>query len=65
MKDITIYHAGTKSENGKIITSGGRVLGVTATADTLEEALSKAYNAVNAISFEGLQYRKDIGKINL
>ena len=61
--DITIYHAGTKAENGHIITNGGRVLGVTATAETLEQALSKAYNAVTKISFEGMHYRKDIGKI--
>jgi phosphoribosylamine--glycine ligase len=61
--DITIYHAGTKVENGKIVTNGGRVLGVTAIAETLEQALSKAYKAVDTISFGGMHYRKDIGKI--
>ena len=62
--DITIFHAGTKAENSNIITSGGRVLGVTATAQTLELAIEKAYNAAYKISFEGMHYRKDIGKIN-
>lgn len=57
-----VYHAGTKYENGKFYTNGGRVLGVTATADTLDEALKKAYAAVEKISFEGAHYRHDIGK---
>jgi phosphoribosylamine--glycine ligase len=57
-----VYHAGTKYENGKFYTNGGRVLGVTATADTLDEALDKAYSAVSKISFEGMHFRKDIGK---
>ena len=51
-----------KYENGKFYTNGGRVLGVTATADTLDEALEKAYAAVEKISFEGAHYRHDIGK---
>ena len=58
-----IFHAGTKLENGKFYTNGGRVLGVTAEAKTLDEALEKAYAAVSKISFEGAHYRKDIGKI--
>ena len=49
-------------ENNKLVTNGGRVLGVSAIADTLEEALSKAYKAIEKISFEGMQYRRDIGK---
>ena len=57
-----VYHAGTKYKNGKFYTNGGRVLGVTATADTLDEALEKAYNAVSKISFEGMHFRKDIGR---
>ncbi len=56
-----VYHAGTKLENGKFYTNGGRVLGVTAVDDTLEDALKKAYEAVEKISFEGAHYRKDIG----
>ncbi len=58
----TVYHAGTKYENGKFYTSGGRVLGITAVAPTLDEALKKAYSAVDKISFEGAHYRRDIGK---
>ncbi len=56
-----IYHAGTKLEDGKYLTSGGRVLGVTSTADDLKSALANAYKAVGSISFEKAHYRKDIG----
>ena len=59
--DTYIYHAGTKIENGKYLTAGGRVLGVTSTADTLKEALDKSYKAVEGISFEKAHYRRDIG----
>ena len=57
-----VYHAGTKYENGKFYTNGGRVLGVTATAATLDEALKKAYAAVGKISFDGMHFRRDIGR---
>lgn len=57
----TVYHAGTAFENGSFVTAGGRVLGVTACGDTLEEALGKAYNGVRSIHFEGAHYRTDIG----
>ena len=57
-----VYHAGTKFENGVFKTSGGRVIGVTATGDTLQAALDKAYKAVDRISFEGAHYRHDIGQ---
>lgn len=57
-----VYHAGTKLENGKMLTNGGRVLGVTAKADTLDEALEKTYNAVKKINFENAHYRTDIGR---
>ena len=58
-----IFHAGTKlGENGEILTSGGRVLGVTATADTLKEAIAKAYEAAEKISFTDLHKRNDIGQ---
>ncbi len=60
--DATVYHAGTKLENGKFTTSGGRVLGVTAKGESLEKALQNAYAAVETIAFEGAMYRKDIGK---
>lgn len=58
----TVYHAGTKLENGKFTTNGGRVLGVTARGATLAEALKRAYAAAEKITFEGAFYRKDIGK---
>ncbi len=57
-----VFHAGTKLENGKFYTNGGRVLGVTAEGKTLDEALDKAYKAVKKISFEGAHYRTDIGR---
>lgn len=59
---VTVYHAGTKLQDNKLVTSGGRVLGVTALGDTLENALKKSYNAVKKIHFEGAHYRRDIGK---
>lgn len=58
-----VYHAGTKLENGTFYTNGGRVLGVTAKGATLDEALQKAYAAVEKIHFDGAHYRRDIGKI--
>ena len=58
----TVYVAGAKSVEGVLKTAGGRVLGVTATADTLQEALEKAYEKVNYVKFENAYYRKDIGK---
>ncbi len=57
-----VYHAGTKADGGKLLTAGGRVLGITATADSLKDALDSAYNTVNSISFEKMHYRKDIGQ---
>ncbi|MBQ6569461.1 MAG: phosphoribosylamine--glycine ligase, partial [Clostridia bacterium] len=57
-----VYHAGTALRDGKLVTNGGRVLGVTALGDTLPEALEKAYRAVDKISFEGAFFRKDIGR---
>jgi phosphoribosylamine--glycine ligase len=62
LKDVIVFHAGTKfNEEGAIVTSGGRVLGVTALGNDLQEARQKAYSAVGLINFEGMQYRKDIG----
>lgn len=59
--DATIYHAGTKLEDGKYKTNGGRVLGVTVKDNSLIQALAKAYKAVDTISFDKKHYRKDIG----
>jgi phosphoribosylamine---glycine ligase len=60
--DVMVFHAGTKKTNGHYVTSGGRVLGVTALGPTYESAIKKAYDAVAMIEFEGMFYRKDIGK---
>ncbi len=59
---ITVYHSGTKKEDGKFLTNGGRVLGITAVGTTLQEALDKAYANVKEITFENMHYRSDIGK---
>lgn len=64
--DLQIFHAGTsKSEAGNFVTSGGRVLGITATDTTLEQALRNCYRAIDEINWEGMQYRRDIGRFNL
>jgi phosphoribosylamine--glycine ligase len=60
MDGVKVFHAGTALENGKIVTAGGRVLGVTARATSLEAAAALAYVAVKVIHFDGMQYRKDI-----
>ena len=57
-----VYHAGTKFTDDKFLTAGGRVLGVTAAADTLENALKQAYQSAEQISFEKMHYRRDIGQ---
>jgi len=59
--DVVVFHAGTALKDGKVVTNGGRVLGVTALGATLEEARAKAYAAAEKISFEGKQIRRDIG----
>lgn len=56
-----MFHAGTKQDGDALVTAGGRVIGVTATADTLDEAIKDAYAAVDKISFKDAHYRKDIG----
>ncbi len=61
LKGATVYHAGTALKDGHLVTSGGRVLGVTCTAPTLREAVKKAYDAASGITFEGVHFRKDIG----
>jgi len=59
--DVYVFHAGTKKDGNRFLTSGGRVMGVTGWNDTLEEAIDLTYEAVKEISFEGMHYRKDIG----
>ena len=60
MKDIIVFHAGTKFQDDKIITSGGRVLGITAWDETISKAKERAYKGVKEIYFEDMYYRKDI-----
>lgn len=59
--DVVVFHAGTSTKDGKTVTSGGRVLAVTAFAPTIREALDLAYAGVDKISFEGKTFRRDIG----
>ncbi|MCL2389139.1 MAG: phosphoribosylamine--glycine ligase, partial [Elusimicrobia bacterium] len=61
-KNCTVYHAGTKNENGKLLTAGGRVLAVTAVAENIADAVKKVYENVEKINFTGMHYRKDIAK---
>jgi phosphoribosylamine--glycine ligase len=61
MKDIIVFHAGTRSSNGGYVTSGGRVLGVTALGKDIPTAIDHAYSAVNKIHFEKVYFRTDIG----
>lgn len=62
LKKVQVFQAGTKLDNGNIVTNGGRVLGVTGTGDSIKEAIENAYLGVSKITFEGMQYRTDIGK---
>ena len=61
--DVTVYHAGTAIKDGRLVTNGGRVLGVTAVGDSLEAAIEKAYAACKPISFQDMHFRTDIGKV--
>ncbi len=60
--DVVVYHAATAVKDGRIVTVGGRVLGVTALGANLDAAVARAYEAVGHINFDGMQYRRDIGK---
>ncbi len=59
--EVVVFHAGTALQDGKVVTAGGRVLGVTGTGRSIQEAITNTYQAVSGISFEGLLYRQDIG----
>lgn len=61
MDDLFVFHAGTGEKNGRFVTAGGRVLGVTGRGATVAEAIKKAYEGVAAISWDGVQFRTDIG----
>ena len=58
---VEVFHSGSSVADGQVLTAGGRVLGVTAAAPTLEEALKRAYQAIATIHFDGIYYRRDIG----
>jgi phosphoribosylamine--glycine ligase len=62
MEELFVFHAGTAEKEGRFVTNGGRVLGVTALGDTVKEAIDRAYAGVAAISWKGVHYRTDIGK---
>ena len=57
-----VFHAGTKEDNGSIVTNGGRVLGISALGKDIAEAIANAYKGVKEVKFENMQYRTDIGK---
>ncbi|HUT32211.1 MAG TPA: phosphoribosylamine--glycine ligase [Planctomycetota bacterium] len=61
LDDVTVFHAGTALKDGKVVTAGGRVLGVTALGDDIRGAIARAYEAVKLIRFDGAHYRTDIG----
>jgi len=62
MNDVIVFHAGTKIDRGNVVTAGGRVLGVTAAGEDINDAINKAYDGVKRIQFEGMQFRRDIGR---
>src|SRR5215470_7294756 len=61
LENVKVFHAGTSKRDSKIYTSGGRVLGVTARAESLDKAIGRAYEAVERVSFDNMYYRRDIG----
>ena len=61
LQDLVVFHAGTRSSGEEVVTSGGRVLGVTALGDTVQQAIERAYRGVDLISWPGMHYRRDIG----
>ncbi len=62
LEDVVVFHAGTRREDGRVVTAGGRVLGVTALGEDIPAAIRRAYEAVERISWEGVHYRRDIGR---
>jgi phosphoribosylamine--glycine ligase len=61
LENAVVFHAGTQAQEKLILSAGGRVLGVTGWGEDLRQALDAAYLAIEGISFEGMQYRQDIG----
>ena len=62
MDEVMVFHAGTALKDNKVVTNGGRVLGVTALGSDIREAVNEAYRAVSKITWNGVHYRKDIGR---
>jgi phosphoribosylamine--glycine ligase len=62
LEGVVVFHAGTRIDNGSLVTNGGRVLNVTAIAEDLPKTIAKAYEALGKISIENAQYRTDIGQ---
>jgi phosphoribosylamine--glycine ligase len=63
MEGVVVFHAGTRREGERLLTAGGRVLGVTAVHDgTLRETIARAYAAAAAVRFDGMHYRRDVGQ---
>ena len=62
LKDVVVFHAGTRQSAGKYLTSGGRVLGVTGSGETIHDAINNTYKAVSKIKFDDMHYRRDIAK---
>ena len=62
LESVTVFHAGTRQDGDRVVTSGGRVLGVTALGNDLNTAIDRAYEAIGKIEWNGIHYRKDIGR---
>jgi phosphoribosylamine--glycine ligase len=62
-ENVIVFHAGTAEQGGKVVTAGGRVLSVSGRGETLSEALKRAYAGIEKIEFEGMHFRRDIGRI--
>jgi phosphoribosylamine--glycine ligase len=59
-----VFHAGTKENEGVLLTNGGRVLAFTSVGESRESAIARSYKSINEICYEGIYYRKDIGKVD-
>ncbi len=65
LRDVVVFHAGTKKSGAKYLTNGGRVLGITGLGNNIKEAIDKTYQAVGKVSFEGMHFRRDIGELGV
>ncbi len=61
VEDSIIFHAGTRLDNARLVTNGGRVMAFTSFGSDFREALSKSYDSINKVCYDGIQYRRDIG----